>query len=251
MNLKELMANHLDTEVKVDNKSIPLRVFVEPRRNVRISLGKKHVILRLPKGLQSRQIDEYMSWAEKWINTQFHTSDTIKNRFVSKTYENGDKLTLLGRSYTLYIAYEDRQSHAGKIVGTDMFLTLSNKDKKLNTQRAIKQLLSRLASHSFKPFISKRVHELNNLHFQQEITDIKIKYNSSNWGSCSSKGNVNLSSRLLFAPQEVIDYVIIHELAHLIELNHSSKFWSLVKKAMPSYKQKEKWLKDYGSSCDF
>ncbi|MDV7393186.1 M48 family metallopeptidase, partial [Arthrospira platensis SPKY1] len=77
------------------------------------------------------------------------------------------------------------------------------------------------------------------------------KYNSSNWGSCSSGRNINLSTRLLFAPPAVQDYVIIHELAHLVELNHSDRFWKLVSEIMPDYEEKEKWLKEYGHLCEF
>ena len=57
--------------------------------------------------------------------------------------------------------------------------------------------------------------------------------------------------RLLFAPPEVVDYVIIHELAHLIELNHSHRFWAEVARAMPNYEEQEAWLKKYGAACDF
>ena len=103
----------------------------------------------------------------------------------------------------------------------------------------------------FHADISKRVHALNKDFFQKDIKSVNLKYNSSNWGSCSTKGNINLSTRLLFAPDEVIDYVIIHELTHLIEMNHSSKFWKIVKSIMPDYKQKEKWLKVNGGDCDF
>lgn len=95
------------------------------------------------------------------------------------------------------------------------------------------------------------MHELNQIHFQKDFKSVNLKYNSSNWGSCSTRGNINLSTRLLFAPDTVIDYVIIHELTHLIEMNHSPKFWQLVKGAMPDYKEKEKWLKVNGSQCDF
>lgn len=66
----------------------------------------------------------------------------------------------------------------------------------------------------------------------------------SRWGSCSSKGNLNFNSSLIQAPDSVIDYVIIHELAHLIELNHSPKFWNIVEKFCPDYQEAEKWLKD-------
>ena len=62
---------------------------------------------------------------------------------------------------------------------------------------------------------------------------------------------MNLSTRLLFAPKDVIDYVIIHELAHLYEMNHSKKFWNIVSQVMPNYKEKEKWLSKNGRLCDF
>ena len=71
------------------------------------------------------------------------------------------------------------------------------------------------------------------------------------WGSCSEKGNINISTRLLFAPEDVLEYVCIHELAHLIEQNHSEKFWQLVKNAMPNYQEKRKWLKENGDSICF
>lgn len=245
------MAKHLDTQIQVENTSVPLRVYVEPRANVRIAIGKKHVILRLPKGLRSKQINGYMDWAEDWIKKQYISTDTLKTRFESKEYKTGDKLSLLGREYTIHLSYGSRKSHGGQITGTNIFLNLSDKDNEMNTQRAIKQLLSRLVSHSFLPMIKKRVHELNDRHFQKPITEVRLKYNRSNWGSCSSKGNVNLSSRLLFAPIDVIDYVIIHELAHLIEMNHSSRFWNIVSAAMPNYKEKEEWLKLNGNLCDF
>jgi predicted metal-dependent hydrolase len=68
------------------------------------------------------------------------------------------------------------------------------------------------------------------MYFQKPIKSVNLKYNLSNWGSCSTKGNINLSTRLLFAPDDVIDYVIIHELAHLLEMNHSPHFWAIVKR---------------------
>lgn len=245
------MAKHVDTHVEIENNKIPLRVFVERRGSVRIAVAKKHVILRLPQGLRTAQVEEYMEWGRKWVRTQYYKDDTIKNRFIPKGYTSGDTLELLGRTYTIYLSYEDRKSHGGKIEGTNIFLKLSNLDKEINTQRAIKQLLSRLVAHSFLPYISKRVHEFNDRYFKKPITKVRMKYNSSNWGSCSTKGNVNLSTRLLFAPADVIDYVIIHELAHLIEMNHSARFWKIVSDVMPSYKEKEKWLSKHGSLCDF
>ena len=115
----------------------------------------------------------------------------------------------------------------------------------------IKQLLSRVCAQLFLPDVTRRVHEINDKCFHKDIKSVNLKYNTSNWGSCSSANNVNLSTRLLFAPKDVIDYVIIHELAHLYEMNHSKKFWDIVGQVMPNYKEKEKWLSENGRLCDF
>lgn len=99
--------------------------------------------------------------------------------------------------------------------------------------------------------LQKRIEELNNKNFNQPLRKIFFKHNKSNWGSCSSAGNINISTRLLFAPDDVLDYACIHELAHLIEHNHSENFWNNVEKAMPNYKEKQEWLKEHGNTCSF
>lgn len=77
---------------------------------------------------------------------------------------------------------------------------------------------------------------------------VTIKDIRSKWGSCSSKGNINLNWRLIKAPDWVADYIILHELAHTIHLNHSADFWALVGKICPDYRTAEQWLKTYEQS---
>lgn len=74
---------------------------------------------------------------------------------------------------------------------------------------------------------------------------ITVNKAKTRWGSCSAKGNINFTYRLLFAPEEVIDYVIVHELAHLKEMNHSQRFWDIVKDTMPDYKDRRGWLREF------
>ena len=66
------------------------------------------------------------------------------------------------------------------------------------------------------------------------------------WGSCSSKGNLNFAWRLVMAPIDIIDYVVVHELSHIVHRNHSKRFWEQVETIFPDYKIKRKWLKEYG-----
>lgn len=76
---------------------------------------------------------------------------------------------------------------------------------------------------------------------------ITIRNQKTRWGSCSSKGNLNFNCLLMLAPDEVVDYVVIHELCHLIEMNHSKAFWQQVEQIMPDYKKHRKWLKEHGN----
>lgn len=75
---------------------------------------------------------------------------------------------------------------------------------------------------------------------------ISIREQKTRWGSCSSKGNLNFNWRLIFAPEAVLDYIVIHELAHRREMNHSQAFYRIVASVMPDYKEQQKWLRDHG-----
>lgn len=75
---------------------------------------------------------------------------------------------------------------------------------------------------------------------------ISIREQKTRWGSCSSKGNLNFNWRLILAPEFVINYVVVHELAHRKEMNHSKAFYSIVESALPDYKLAKNWLKEHG-----
>lgn len=106
-------------------------------------------------------------------------------------------------------------------------------------------------THSFtnhknraRAFIQRKVAYLNT-HYQFEICAVRVKNHRSQWGSCSHKKNLNFNYRIFFLPERLSDYIIVHELCHLKELNHSQRFWNLVAQLFPDYKALEKELKLY------
>jgi len=77
---------------------------------------------------------------------------------------------------------------------------------------------------------------------------VTIRSQKTRWGSCSAKGNLNFNCLLMMAPPEVLDYVVVHELCHRKEMNHSARFWAEVERACPDYKTPKKWLREHGNA---
>ncbi len=239
------------TFVEVGERKIPTKIYTEMRRGVRFSLGKNGAILRmpvlLPPGLKQQEMERFKAWVtEKIVEKGPENSHSL-----GKTYQDGDHLQVGGRIYSLKIDWTTNRTHAARLHSKTIHLRLTQSDSETNRLKVVRQLLSRVVAQDFQSEMERRVHELNHLFFQKPVKSVVLKYNTSNWGSCSSASNINLSTCLLFAPDDVVDYVIIHELAHLVEMNHSSRFWKLVEEAMPDYKEKKKWLKQNWQTCNF
>lgn len=227
-------------------------VYRERRRGVRFSIVKDGVVnIRLPIMLTPDQEREQFDRLKEWLSKVIHKKSNIVQRFVKNEYKSGDKIKVGNRTYFIEVNQESRRSHTAKLHKGTVFFTLSIEDSTEGQQKAIRQLLSKIVANDFLPEISRRTHEINHLHFKKNVKSVRFKYNHSNWGSCSRTGNIIFSTRLMFAPDDVIDYVIIHELSHLLEMNHSARFWKIVENVMPDYREKEKWLSANSALCDF
>lgn len=250
--LNKSMAKSDSFFLDVEGYRIPITLYIEKRLSARVSVGKKKINLRIPKSQAYVNKERHISWAKDWIKKLINENEKSINHLLPKQYKDGDTISILGRTLTLRISEAlNRTSHKCSLRGDELVLELIMDEDPFHLQEAIKSLLSRTMAHLHKPYIVERVHHFNDLYFNQEIKQIKMRRSRSNWGSCSSRGNLNFSTRLLFAPRDVIDYVIVHELAHLIEFNHSKRFWNLVGQVIPNYEEHEQWLKEFGHTCNF
>jgi predicted metal-dependent hydrolase len=111
---------------------------------------------------------------------------------------------------------------------------------------AIERWYRRQAHHVF----AERAEHWN-ARFGYNYGRIAIRDQKSRWGSCSRQGNLNFNWRLLLAPLAVLDYIVIHELAHLKEGNHSPRFWALVAGQCPDYRDQRAWLRQHGPELHF
>lgn len=242
----------LQASLKVGEQAIPVQIYIERRNNARVSICKTGLNIRLPYHLsreqQSAQVEHFYKWA---IGKFAEKPELLKRRLVGKRYPDGYQFMLQGRQYTLEINEKDSKTGSAKLLNDTVFINLPEDMEEAERHKMIPQLVSRCLAKRYHQPMYSRLMELNQLYFRKEIKNFRLKYTHSVWGSCSRKGNINISTRLLFAPPNTIDYVLIHELAHLIHHNHSANFWNEVARCMPNYQEHEKWLKQHGAKCDF
>jgi predicted metal-dependent hydrolase len=237
--------------ITVDNITFPVKIYFEERKTFRVSIGKKAINIRIPKFLpkyrQNEQINKMLKWAQERIKKDPVSFKPQK----PKSYRNGDKIKIFNNVYELSITYKSKKTGSSKICGNKLLLSLPEKLKTDQLQKIIPQLIGKAVGKEYQPALEALINDLNNRFFKKKIGKIKFKNNKSNWGSCSGKNNININTRLLLAPMSVLLYVCIHELAHLTVRNHSRKFWSIVKRVMPGYKEVQFWLKKNRNSLRF
>ncbi|HZH61457.1 MAG TPA: SprT family zinc-dependent metalloprotease [Metabacillus sp.] len=154
-----------------------------------------------------------------------------------KVYENEESFLYLGETYPIKIIQDVNitQDHV-VFEGEKLYVYVSQ----LNDQK-YKQALKRFYYQQCKILVEKSVSSYQS-HFKTKPRSIRISDSKRTWGTCDSKLQLTFNWKLAMAPREVIDYVVVHEMCHMVHLNHDRSFWRLVGKIMPDYKEKENWL---------
>jgi len=237
--------------IEINDTQYLVKIHFEKRKNTSVSIRRTNINIRIPYFLSQKEkvkrIQSMKLWAKKKI---LSNPDCFKPE-PQKEYNDGEKLIIGEEEYILKIEFKEKKNSSARLQGQTIYLSISNNLTKKQQSKHISSLISRCIAKQRLPKLQRKIEELNKQHFNQKIGKIFFKYNKSNWGSCSHANNINISTRLLFAPDDVLEYVCIHELAHLLEHNHSERYWALVEKAMPDYKNKEIWLKEKKDICRF
>jgi predicted metal-dependent hydrolase len=169
-----------------------------------------------------------------WIN---RTREKLKSsvQTPARHYTDGEKFLFLGSQFDLTLVGPQRPS-----LQFNSGFTLNH-----TAQQRAKAIFTRWYKERAFEIISERV-SLYAQRYNFNPKQVKITSAKTRWGSCSPSGTLNFTWRLIMAPLDVIDYVVVHELAHLRVKNHSRKFWNEVEEIYPGYKIKRKWLRENG-----
>ncbi|HSB47033.1 MAG TPA: M48 family metallopeptidase [Candidatus Bilamarchaeum sp.] len=157
-------------------------------------------------------------------------------------FSHGQKIFALGKEFE--IAFVPHSRFRSRTVGRRIEINTVEGHPEMASRAS--RLVRRELEKALMPELEARVHELNRRHFCASLGGISLRDNTSRWGSCSPDGSISLSIRLLFMPGEILDYVIVHEIAHTRYRSHGPRFWALVERAVPDHKGRRKWLRENG-----
>lgn len=193
------------------------------------------IIIRAPKRLSLKAIEELVQDKEKWIRGKLQEIGRQQKLRQPLQFQTGDELWFLGEKYTFTVT-----DGSGMIYrqGDQLYFPREQLERG-------PELLSRWFKKEAEGILRERTEFFSGL-TGIKYNSVKIAAARKRWGSCSSKGNLSFSWRLLQAPLPVIDYVVVHELVHIEHMNHSRQFWARVEEILPDYREKREWLRENG-----
>jgi len=202
------------------------------RKTLALYIRNGNIEVRAPLRMSKREIERFITSKEKWILSNLNFARKQEAQRGSFKLNYGDTVLCKNKPCQIIAVNEEviRYDDGYFYMPSDM------------TSEQIKHACVEIYKMVAKNELVTRTHDFAH---EMSVTPAAVKINSakSRWGSCSAKKSINFSWRLIMADDEVIDYVIVHELAHIIELNHSDRFWAIVEKILPDYKERKKRLK--------
>ncbi|MDQ2087472.1 SprT family zinc-dependent metalloprotease [Herbivorax sp. ANBcel31] len=235
-------------DVTLDGVKIQYELVRSNRKTVAIKLSEDgNIKVSAPFGVTQNQIDEIIKDKLSWIlKKQQELKKLYREKNVKRTFENGERISYLGKEYFLEIV-EVIEDSKPKVVINDgnMVIYINERCIVKDKSREIRNIIKMWLVERFRDIAIERIEKYKSI-IRVSPKKITIREQKTRWGSCSSKGSINLNWKLVMAPMEVLDYVIVHELCHMREMNHSKNYWKIVSSIMPDYTEHRKWLKENG-----
>ncbi|MBI2948052.1 MAG: M48 family metallopeptidase [Verrucomicrobia bacterium] len=224
-------------ELLVGPRQVPLAFVRNPRARRYVLRVRPDGVARvtIPRGGSIQAAKEFAERHTAWLARQLQRIETQPMRPAVWTL--GSEILVRGEKVRLEAGADGRPGSVS-FGGTSLLVL----DPASDFRPVVEGYLWRLAQQELPP----RVFELALLH-QLTVRRVTVRNQATRWGSCSRRGTLSLNWRLVQTPAFVSDYIILHELMHLREMNHSPRFWGEVERACPEYKTAELWLKRYSS----
>lgn len=240
-------------ELLINNQRVPITVKRSPRAkrlSLQIESDKPELILTIPRYALSMQIESFLRKQTPWIEK--HWNDALKKAThrPKRNYKDGDIYFYFGETLNLKLIPSLKWRPAVRVNGNWLEITLHQATTISDGKKAIKKAVQEFYKKKAEEVIHDRL-QFYNEHYHLKYNRVTFRNQKTRWGSCSSAKNLNFNWRLIMAPIEIIDYVVVHELCHLKYMNHSAAYWKFVAEKIPHHKICRKWLKENHSLLSY
>jgi hypothetical protein len=217
------------------------------RKTISVRVKSGSVQVSSPKHLSDQAITEFLSERSAWIEKQLLICSK-RPQATAKKFISGENFTFLGEDYSLEFVEGDCIGVSIKENRFALSINSTVPDKKLKPH--IKELISNWYMDRANEHLNEKTKRFAAL-LSVAPKSVTVKNYKARWGSCSVNGDISYNWKLVFAPHHIIDYVVVHELCHIKEHNHSPKFWAWVESIIPDHKKRRKWLRENGGVMEF
>ncbi|NLO98618.1 MAG: M48 family metallopeptidase, partial [Peptococcaceae bacterium] len=219
-------------QLKIGNTFIEYELYKSKRaKKVSITIKNHKVRVAVPLELSLDYAKNFVEKHKEWILKQYQ-KQCSQIQSPPKKYLPGDKLLYRGRNYPLKYVETNNSKYYAHFFGSRIVVYIPPGLEPDKRSALGKKLIEQWYKSQAKKILSEQVNYYSKL-LGIPFNQLRIKEQKTIWGSCSSKGNINLNWRIIMAPNQVAAYVIIHELTHLNYMNHTKEFWQKVEQYMP------------------
>jgi predicted metal-dependent hydrolase len=236
-------------KIKLKNQKYEFKIIRSNRKTIGIIVNAdQELLVRSPKRTSIRKIKSLLTKKEDWILKKLAKMAEIKDPPKAKEFINGENLLYLGREYKLKLIAGSDLNELKVNLEQDRIKVYYPAELENDNEKRKAAVRDQLISW-FRSQANLKINELINdykKHLDVEPNNVVIKKQRKRWGSCSSKQNLNFNWKIVMAPLEIIEYLVVHELVHLIHPNHSKDYWQTVAEIIPDYEEKKEWLRING-----
>ncbi len=210
------------------------------KKTIALTVVDGGVRVLAPKRVSTEEVFALVRKKSDWIEKK-----RLRPQFQQKTYSTGERFVVLDETVQLQVVDGKRSSIA--LQQGDLVVCLSPRVRK--RAEFVGSLIHGWYQQQAEETIGPRV---NRYADQLDVTprSVQVKNYKRRWGSCSSRGDLTFNWRIIIAPLPIVDYVVVHELCHLIHHNHRPEFWRCVESLLPDYRERQAWLKTHGWSLE-
>lgn len=217
-------------------------VRTDRKRSASLQVDGGIIQVRVPKSLSDTRIRELITKRTAWITTKLREA-ADRPRKKPKEYVSGETFPYLGRNYRLKVAVGETPSV--KLKGGYLHATVLPADQA--SQATVRSLVLSWYRRHGSTRLSEKTDRLAKIVGVQPQS-VTVKDYKSRWGSCSHSGDISYNWRIILAPHRIVDYVVVHELCHLLEHNHSPRYWKQVQRHVPDWRECRDWLRTKSTS---